>query len=464
MKKDRIATGCLLAVLFISALMFRLAYTDSAVIPRNGIGTFGDTSLYHKIAYNLYKGHGFSGTYSGMAFGYTTTSNKPIDYKPEIVRGPVYPLFLYLIYSFTLNQKNMNSPKAWYPIFKDVRIVQCFIDAFIVILIFAMVRMIYPASIVPAIIASILYAFDFYNIYYTRVLLTESVTTFLIALSLFFIVLGMKKKKWSAWGLSGICLGLTSLCRPEYILLPLFFLLPLAFLSGVDRKKRVGFGAGLLLGVVVTLTPWTIRNALVFHRFIPTSVGAMGFNLYFGTVETYHSYGYLKELPPWIFANPAEEAAVYENRAKLGRHLKDGTIGISKYDHYFLELAISKMLKNPLECLHNWIVRLPRLWYQENEHIYYYVEPSGIWALLYLALFFPAIFLVDPSVRKLMVPAYILFLYVNLVYLPFHIEPRYCVPTLPGVISMAGIGAWAVILLIRKMISARSGATAGSPG
>ncbi len=464
MKTDRIAACCLLAVIFISALMFRLAYTESTVIPKNGIGTFGDTYLYHKIAYNVYKGHGFSGIDDGSAFGYPPAVKKPIDYKPEIVRGPVYPLFMSLVYDFAIHPGKMNSPKAWYPVFTDVRIVQCFLDAFIVLLIFFMVRMIYPASRVPAIIASILYAFDFYNIYYTRVLLTESITTFLIALALFFIVVGMKKRKWSAWGLSGICLGLTSLCRPEYLLLPLFFLLSLLFLTGVDRKKRVGFGAGLLLGVVVALSPWVIRNAFVFHRFIPTSVGSMGFNLYFGTVETYHSYGYLKELPPWIFANPKEEAAVYRNRAALGRHLRDGTIGISKYDDFFLELAISKMLQNPLKCLHNWIVRLPRLWYQENEHIYYYVEPSGIWALLYLALFFPAIFLVDPSVRKLMVPAYLLFLYVNLVYLPFHIEPRYCVPSLPGVISMAGIGAWMVIRLIRKTIPGRSGAADGSPG
>ena len=44
---------------------------------RRGLGPFGDTQLYHRIAYNLYQGHGFSGTDDGRAIRARHRQHRP---------------------------------------------------------------------------------------------------------------------------------------------------------------------------------------------------------------------------------------------------------------------------------------------------------------------------------------------------------------------------------------------------
>src|SRR5262249_6059284 len=59
--------------------------------------------------------------------------------------------------------------------------------------------------------------------------------------------------------------------RPEFLLLPLL----LATLVLTKRREEIGrrvyCASLLLLGCLVVLTPWTVRNALVFKAFIPAT-------------------------------------------------------------------------------------------------------------------------------------------------------------------------------------------------
>ncbi len=53
------------------------------------------------------------------------------------------------------------------------------------------------------------------------------------------------------------------------------------FLIFSPRKARdILFVIVFCLGMALPILPWTVRNALVFHRFIPVSVGS-GFNLWY---------------------------------------------------------------------------------------------------------------------------------------------------------------------------------------
>src|SRR3954449_10876810 len=79
------------------------------------------------------------------------------------------------------------------------------------------------------------------------------------------------------WPAPGALLGLTALTRPEY--------LPVAALFAVLALARVWLGhkRGLLRGVAAgalvvaafcgVLAPWTVRNQLVLHRFVPVTTG-----------------------------------------------------------------------------------------------------------------------------------------------------------------------------------------------
>ena len=246
----------------------RVSLTLLTDIPKFGFGTFGDTHLYHKIAYNLSTGNGYSGIDDGQAYGNSSQDKKTI-YSPVITRGPVYPIFLYYMYNLSGNPNKISSLLEWGLILRNVRIVQCILDSLLAVLIFFFVRIIYPYHLAPAIFSSMLYAFSFYHIYYTRMLLTECITSVLVFLSLFFILLSTKYKKAFLWCISGICLGFISLCRPEYILFPFFIA---GFIFFKFRKQRFKFILLLFLGLVLSITPWSVRNLIVFHEMNPLAV------------------------------------------------------------------------------------------------------------------------------------------------------------------------------------------------
>jgi 4-amino-4-deoxy-L-arabinose transferase-like glycosyltransferase len=78
-----------------------------------------------------------------------------------------------------------------------------------------------------------------------------------------------------AWLVPGLFLGLTALTRPEYLIF--------GFLLGVFALVRMWRGRGVRVGVasagifvaafVVVLMPWTVRNLVHLHRFVPITTG-----------------------------------------------------------------------------------------------------------------------------------------------------------------------------------------------
>jgi 4-amino-4-deoxy-L-arabinose transferase-like glycosyltransferase len=76
------------------------------------------------------------------------------------------------------------------------------------------------------------------------------------------------------WLVPGLILGALALVRPEYLAISL----PIAVVV-FARRGRDGWKAGLaqalvmLLGLVVVVAPWTVRNAVALGRFVPISTG-----------------------------------------------------------------------------------------------------------------------------------------------------------------------------------------------
>ena len=432
-------TGLLL--IFGAALAIRLfpiLVTPEPV--KAGFGPFGDSALYHRIAYNLCKGHGFSGVDNGSAFG-LPRPGQPVVYEPAIARGPVYPAFLASIYRFLGDAAAMESIKRWHVNWNRVRIVQSIIDALICLLLFWAVRVLYPDRYLPAFLAAALYGVSFYNIFYTRALLSESVTTFLVAVAIIAGVMALKSGRAVYWFIVGAGFGLASLCRPEYILFP-FFLAGFIFLrQRHDIRGAVKATAVLVLGLVLVISPWAMRNYMIYKQFIPTSVGALGLNLFNGTFENVKSQERALYTDR-ISKSPEMEKEITAWRGKLKYHFNRGTIGFKEYDLRFKALALDTIKEYPLNSSAVWIQRLPRLWYQNYIPLYFYREPSGTWFIIYFLFSILALILMKPKIRVACTPIFLLFLYMNLVYLPFHIEPRYGVTIYPGLSVLTAIGLW----------------------
>jgi hypothetical protein len=66
----------------------------------------------------------------------------------------------------------------------------------------------------------------------------------------------------------GVLVGLAALTRQEALFFVPVLLLPLAWRSG---PRRLTYGGLALLATVVVLAPWTIRNYVAFHRFVPVA-------------------------------------------------------------------------------------------------------------------------------------------------------------------------------------------------
>jgi 4-amino-4-deoxy-L-arabinose transferase-like glycosyltransferase len=76
------------------------------------------------------------------------------------------------------------------------------------------------------------------------------------------------------WLAPGLLLGALALVRPEYVAIALPIAVVVLARRGWDGWRRCALDAlVLLLGLVVIVAPWTVRNAVVLDRFVPVSTG-----------------------------------------------------------------------------------------------------------------------------------------------------------------------------------------------
>jgi 4-amino-4-deoxy-L-arabinose transferase-like glycosyltransferase len=119
---------------------------------------------------------------------------------------------------------------------------------------------------------------------YQGMLLTEPLAAFLLSAGLVTFLWATERRSTWAWLGSGVLLGALALVRPEY--LAIAALLPPAWLAREAIRGRLrqawAMAAISLLGTVVVLAPWTIRNEIVLGRTVPISTGG-GKALFIGT-------------------------------------------------------------------------------------------------------------------------------------------------------------------------------------
>lgn len=426
----------LVILIFAIALAIRLFYVlNNPVIYSDGIGTPADSHLYHRIAFNLYSGNGFSGIDDGAAYGLIQES-KDIKYKPAIVRGPVYPFFIYIVYKYFSNPKDMESIETWHKNWNKVRIAQCILDATICIFVFFIVRSICPSSFWPAIISACLYCINLLNIFYTKVILSESLSTFIVAAAILLYVKALQKKKIRWWVVAGMGFGLIVLSRPEYSLA--LFLLA-AFIFIIDRKvpsDALKKSLVFIIAAFIVIAPWTIRNFIVFKKPILVAESGIGVSLFLGSINWDGVGGW----PDEFFGNEKIDAL----RQDYVRTLKEGTIEFKTFDNALLKMALDRIREHPGEVFQAWIMSIPHLWNQNQG--YNFKFPLNIFFIFCFLFAIYGFYSGKGEEKILMAPVFLMFIYLSLIFLPLHVESRYGVALIPGIISLSGIGIWKVMI------------------
>ena len=236
MKNDKVPIKQIL-IIFIFSLFLRLL----VIIVYPNISIPADTIHdYDPIATNVLAGNGFV-----RSIGH-----------PDFIRGPGYPLFLsaiYLIFGRT---------------FIAVKIIQSILDSTTIILTMFITYFLFNKWD-RAYIAGIILALYPIMIYSSNLITPESLFCFTFVLSVFIYIMAVRTDKPLFFCISGMILAFTTMVRSTTILFPLIMGIWLGIWAG-GKKKYAYYFMLLCLGFSVTLVPWTIRNYIVFHEFIPT--------------------------------------------------------------------------------------------------------------------------------------------------------------------------------------------------
>ncbi len=245
-------SGWLLLVICLLALVLRLWLWSRPDHP-----LANDETEYLPVAQDLVHGYGFR-FYDHYRW----------------LRAPLYPLFL----AFFLR---LGGGNARWATMAQVLLSTATVPGF-----YLLARRLFARE-APALLSALLSALLLPFATFPSLFMSETLFTFLLVA--FFLLLlqvpeARPQRQWLWTAAAGVTLGLSALTRAvAFAFLPvaagwLYLNLRRAAFPhrrGVARASRRGLLAGLLvLMTLLTIAPWTVRNALAYGRFIPLDTGA----------------------------------------------------------------------------------------------------------------------------------------------------------------------------------------------
>ena len=246
---SRKRTASLILIIFITALSFRAAawyyWRTEAPIVQTTVAT------NYKVFARLLATEGLSGFFNHHSEMST----------PDLLgHPPGYPLLLAVVYK-TFGESDT-----------IVQFAQIVADAMAAILIFLIVSELLNSTI--AFIAGILAAASPQFAWNSMLLLPDTLAVPPLLLAIYLLIRARTSSRLYLLFAAGVSIGISCLFRPNALLFAPFLFLVIATLGSRLQIKRPLIGAVLLLaGTLITIGPFTIRNAIVFGRFVPLSIG-----------------------------------------------------------------------------------------------------------------------------------------------------------------------------------------------
>jgi hypothetical protein len=180
---------------------------------------------------------------------------------------------------------------------------------------------------------------------------SEPIYTFLSTAALGPLLLGTGSGSLLA---AGILYGLAALARPAALIIPVLLVVWLFW------WRRISFAKALLLPIatILVLSPWALRNQLVFGHFIPTQT-LLGYDLY------RHSGSIAR--PDYLRWIPPEEGNDYIELLLTERGLSTKTISEVDLDELLRHEAVKIIFSHPGRYLKLCLLRATWLFYDPQE-------------------------------------------------------------------------------------------------
>ena len=370
-------------------------------------------------------------------------------------RAPLYPIFLAVIY------------KIFGHDLLFARLMQMFISALICVMIYFIALKVFNKR--TAIISSLLGAFYGPFVYWAGEILIVTLIVFLDLLMLLILLNAFDKPKKLYWLLGGVVLGLSSIARPNVLILipwvtALIFLMNKFRETSTTKKLRFVYMLCFLTGIFVVVTPVTIRNYITAKDFVLISSQG-GINFYMGNNP--YADGKTAQPPGRVqthgeFLDDAWLVSVVFAEETAGESLKPSQV--SRF--WYLE-GLRFIFENPLEWFRLMYKKFAYFWtgveITNNEDVYYFTRFSNMLKFLmwHKGLAFPfgiicPIALVGAIIsrrywRKLLLLYGFIFFYMASVML-FFVCARYRLPVVPILLIFAGytINYWVEKLKSRE--------------
>jgi Dolichyl-phosphate-mannose-protein mannosyltransferase len=202
---------------------------------------------YQRVALLLRQG--------GVTSFFSRTS--PLADLNNLGHPPGYSLVLAVIYSFKQSDT-------------AVQFVQISADALSAVLIFLIVSEFLPLC--AGVVAGLMAALSPQLAWNSVLLLPDSLSVLPVLLALFLLARAVKRPRLLKFVLVGAFIGVSCWLRANAMLLTFFVAVAVGF--SVWPPQRWRFAFAVICGTLLIVLPLTIRNAVVFHRFIPLSLGA----------------------------------------------------------------------------------------------------------------------------------------------------------------------------------------------
>lgn len=269
-----------------------------------------DAKAYDQIAQNIVGG-----------LGYREDPNLAIEQDHSIMRvGPGYEFFLAGVY------------KIFGHHIEIIWVLQAFFLAASVWLSFIISRLVFKDDWHPimGVVAAILVAFSPDLILSSSMVLTETLSIFLMLLTVYVIFHRLDNLSYSNTALSAFLLGLAFLVRTSLGIA----LLVITVFEILNRRYKHALLFAFIF--ILVLTPWTVRNYQHYHALIPANL-AGGIDILAGNHDG--AIGELIELPERISKKYADLNPVESDRAML----KDSVAFILSHPLQFIKLTFLRL-------------------------------------------------------------------------------------------------------------------------
>ncbi len=203
---------------------------------------------------------------------------------------------------------------------------------------------------VGSLIAAGIVAADPVLVSQARMVMTETLAAFLVALTL------LATTKSGPWGVvyGGVGFGFATLCRPSLLPAAILSALAVVFLGPERLSRRVGLSLLLLLATFAVLMPWALRNARVLGEPVWTTTHG-GYTLALANNPVYYD-DVLNGPPGAVWSGPNQRRWFMEsNRSVAG-------LGEVEADRRFRAAALRMLADRPSDFLRASVARLGRFW------------------------------------------------------------------------------------------------------